>query len=74
MKPNQFLQFSKISFKTKQNLFLLNSQKPREKYNLESVINYNSSFTTTCDFCLSNTSQDRTLKIIQKLRSLRPPA
>ena len=31
---------------------------PLEKYNLESVINYYSSFTITNDFCLNKTSQD----------------
>ena len=32
---------------------------PLEKYNLESVINYYSSFTITNDFCLNKTSQDK---------------
>ena len=37
-----------------------------DKYNLESVINYNN-FTITDDFCLNKTSEDKVLKIIKKI-------
>ena len=40
---------------------------PPEKYNLESVINYYSSFTITDDFCLNKTSEDKVLKKIWKI-------
>ena len=33
-------------------------QNPLDKYNLEPVINYYSSFTITDDFCLQKTSED----------------
>ena len=35
-----------------------------DKYNLESVINYYSSFTITDDFFWNNTSEDKALKIV----------
>ena len=38
-----------------------------DKYNLESVINFYSSFTITDDFCLNKTSECKVLKIIQKI-------
>ena len=44
-------------------------QNPLDKYNLESVINYYSSFTITDDFCLNKTSEDKVLKMIKKSRS-----
>ena len=37
---------------------------PPDKYNLESVINYYSSFTIADDFCLNKTSENKVLKII----------
>ena len=39
---------------------------PPDKYNLESVINYYSSFTITNDFCLKKTSENKVSKIISK--------
>ena len=39
---------------------------PPDKYNLESVINYYSSFTIANDFCLKKTSENKVLKIISK--------
>ena len=38
-----------------------------DKYNLESVINYYSSFTIADDFCLNKTSENKVLKIILKI-------
>ena len=43
---------------------LMKLPNPPDKYNLESAINYYSSFTITDDFCLDKTSEDRVLKII----------
>ena len=40
---------------------------PLDKYNLESVTSYYSSFTITYDFCLNKTSKDKALKIILKI-------
>ena len=40
---------------------------PLDKYNLESVTSYYSSFTITYDFCLNKTSEDKALKIILKI-------
>ena len=37
-----------------------------ENYNLESVINYYSSFTITDDFCMNKTSEKKVVKIILK--------
>ena len=39
---------------------------PQDKYNLESDINY-SRFTLTDDFCLNKTSENKVIKIIQKI-------
>lgn len=43
---------------------------PPDGYNLESVLNYYSSFTITNDFCLNITSEDKVLKIIKKSKFL----
>ena len=40
---------------------------PPDKYNLESVINYYSSFTIADDFSLNKTSENKVLKIILKI-------
>ena len=40
-----------------------------DKYGLESVINYYSSFTITADFCLNKTSKNKVLKIILKIET-----
>ena len=46
---------------------LIKLPNPPDKYNLESVINYYSSFTITADFCLNKTSENKVLKIILKI-------
>ena len=66
MTPTQSLQFSKTSFEAQQNLFLLNFHSP-DKYNLESIINYYSSFTIADNFCLNKTSENKALKIIKEI-------
>ena len=38
-----------------------------DKYNLESIINYYSSFTIADNFCLNKTSENKTLKIIKEI-------
>ena len=40
---------------------------PPDKYNLESVPNYYSSFTITDDFCLNKTLENKIIKIILKI-------
>ena len=40
-----------------------------DKYNLESIINYYSSFTITDDFYLNRTSENKVLKIIEKIET-----
>ena len=40
---------------------LIKLRNPPDKYNLESVINYYSSFTITDDFCLNKTSENKVL-------------
>ena len=60
MAPAQSLQFSKVSFQESLLIKLLN---PPDKYNVESVINYYSSFTIADDFCLNKTSKNKILKI-----------
>ena len=42
---------------------------PPEKYNLQSVIRYYSIFTMSVDFCLSNTSEEKVLKIMTNIES-----
>ena len=42
---------------------------PPEKYNLQSVIRYYSIFTMSDDFCLSNTSEEKVLKIMTNIES-----
>ena len=56
MTPAQSLQFSKVSFQESLLIKLLN---PPDKYNLESVINYYSSFRIADDFCLNITSENK---------------
>ena len=46
---------------------LIELPNPPDKYNLESVINYYSSFTIAVDFCLNKTSEKTVLKIILKI-------
>ena len=42
---------------------------PPGKYNLQSVIRYYSSFMISNDFCLSNTSEEKVLKIMTSIES-----
>ena len=46
---------------------LIKLPNPPDKYNLESVLNYYSSFTITDDFYLNRTSENKVLKVIIKL-------
>ena len=46
---------------------LIKLPNPPDKYNLESVINYYPRFTVTNDFCLNKTSENKVLKIIEKI-------
>ena len=46
---------------------LIKLRNPPDKYNLEPVINYYSSFTITDDFCLNKTSENKVLWIIKKI-------
>ena len=56
------------------NFFLANSvlvmlPNPPDKYNLQSVTRYYSSFTISDDFCLSNTSEEKVLIIMANIES-----
>ena len=53
---------------------LIKLPNPLDKYNVESVIYYYSSFTIIDDICLTKTSENYVLKIIKKSRYLRLPA
>ena len=48
---------------------LIKLPNPPDKCNLQSVIRYYSSFTISDDFCLSNTSEEKVLKIITNIES-----
>ena len=48
---------------------LLINLKPPDKYNVKLVIRYYSSFTISDDFCLSNTSEEKALKIMINIES-----
>ena len=48
---------------------LITLPNPPDKYNLQSVIRYYSSFTISNDFCLSNTSEEKVLKIMTNTES-----
>ena len=48
---------------------LIKLPKPPDKYNLQSVIRYYSSFMISDDFCLSNTSEEKVLKIMTNIES-----
>ena len=77
IKENDTLTFDTVSiFKIFQNLFsnlakslLIKLPDPSDKYNLQPVIRYYSSFTISDDFCLSNTSQEKVLKIMSSIES-----
>ena len=49
--------------------FLIQLLKPRDKYNLKSVIQYYSSFAITADFNLVGTTGEQVLKIMQDIKS-----
>ena len=48
---------------------LIKLPNPPDKYNLQSVIRYYSSFTISDDFCLSNTSEEKVVKIMTNTES-----
>ena len=48
---------------------LIKLPNPPDKYNLQSVIRYYSSFTISNDFCLSNISEEKVLKIMTNIAS-----
>ena len=48
---------------------LLVNLNPPDKYNVKSAIRYCSSFTISDDFCLSNTSEEKVLKIMINIES-----
>ena len=48
---------------------LIKLPNPPDKCNLQSVIRYYSSFTISDDFCLSNTSEEKVLKIMTNIES-----
>ena len=48
---------------------LIKIPNPHDKYNLQSVIRYYSSFAISADFCLSNTSEEKDLKIMTNIES-----
>ena len=48
---------------------LIKLPNPPDKYNLQPVIRYYSSFTISDDFCLSNTSAEKVLKIMTNIES-----
>ena len=48
---------------------LIKPPNPPDNYNLQSVVRYYSSFTISDDFCLSNTSEEKVLKIMKNIES-----
>ena len=48
---------------------LIKLPNPPDKYNLQSVLRYYSSFTISDYFCLSNTSEEKVLKIMTNIES-----
>ena len=48
---------------------LISLPNPPDKYNLQSVIRCYSSFTISEDFCLSNTSEEKVLKVMKNIKS-----
>ena len=48
---------------------LIKLPSPPDKYNLQSVIKYYSSFMISDDFCLSNTSEEKVLKMMTNIES-----
>ena len=48
---------------------LIKLPNPPEKYNLQSVIRYFSSFMISDNFCLNNTSEEKVLKIMTNIES-----
>ena len=60
---------SKNFFSNLAKSFLIKLPNPPDKYNLQSEIRYYSSFTVSDDFCLSNTSEEKVLKIMTNIKS-----
>ena len=50
---------------------LIKLTNPPDKYNLSSVIRYYSSFMSSDNFCLSNTSEEKVLKIMTNIESFK---
>ena len=77
IKENDILTYDTVSiFRIFQNLFsnlakslLIKLPNPPDKYNLQPVFRYYSSFTISDDFYLSNTSQEKVLKIMTSTES-----
>ena len=73
MTPNQFQNFLKSSLSNLAEFLLTKLQKPPDKYNLISVIQYYSSFAITADFCLVGTTKKafyKSCKILKVLKLL----
>ena len=62
---------SKNFFSNLAKSFLIKLPNPPDKYNLQSEIRYYSSFTVSDDFCLSNTSEEKVLKIMTNIKSFK---
>ena len=58
---------SKNAFSRLAESLLIKLPNPLDKYNVESVINYHSSFIITDNFYLNKTSENKVLKIILKI-------
>ena len=67
MAHNKSQKFLKISNLAKS--LLIKLPNPPDKYNLQSVLRYYSSFTISDYFCLSNTSEEKVLKIMTNIES-----
>ena len=56
-------------FSSLKDSLLMKLPKPPDKYNLQSVIRYYSSFKISNDFCLNNTSEEKVMKIMTNIDS-----
>ena len=61
--------FFKNFFSNLAKSLLIKLPNPPDKYNLQSVIRYYFSFTISDDFCLTNTSEEKILKIMTNIES-----
>ena len=61
--------FLRISFQTKPKFLLIKLPNPPDKHNVRSVIRYHSSFMISDEFCLSNISEEKVLKIMTNIES-----